>query len=222
MRFCGFGNAFAERLPAAFGARRCGATGPSISPEPPQSCCTMHRHPAEEIKMTRLIRLHRHVGRPGFARPAGPWRGPRSGQPDGAVPRAVAITFHRMGESFLRLDTPHRPGRRNAAGTPPAGRAARCPTSGRRSKARSPGCSARTPRSRGAAGEGPRAAVRHQARGRRAQGRAAVRQSPDPSAGPRSCRAMPSSTRAMAFMKKVWRRLVEMMADLQRDMQRKS
>ena len=28
--------------------------------------------------------------------------------------------------------------------------------------------------------------------------------------------------RAIAFMKKVWRRLVEMMVDLQRDIQRKS
>ena len=45
--------------------------------------------------------------------------------------------------------------------------------------------------------------------------------SPDPSAGPR----LPSDAeldQAMAFMKKVWRRLIEMMADLQRDVQRKS
>ena len=45
--------------------------------------------------------------------------------------------------------------------------------------------------------------------------------SPDTSAGPR----LPSDAeldQAMAFMKKVWRRLIEMMADLQRDMQRKS
>jgi hypothetical protein len=45
--------------------------------------------------------------------------------------------------------------------------------------------------------------------------------SPDASAGPR----LPSDAeldQAMAFMKKVWRRLIEMMADLQKDMQRKS
>jgi hypothetical protein len=50
---------------------------------------------------------------------------------------------------------------------------------------------------------------------------ASTRKEPDAGAGPKS----PSEAefdRAITFMKNVWRRLVELMVDLQRDMQRKS
>ena len=48
---------------------------------------------------------------------------------------------------------------------------------------------------------------------------------PDPSSKPSKEPKLPSEAdldRAITFVKNVWRRLVEMMVDLQRDMQRKS
>ena len=94
-------------------------------------------------------------------------------KPDGAV-EGGRYSFHRMGESFIRLDAQ-------------TGQVAHC------------GWNAT-----GSRKDEPPAA-----------------KSPDSSVGPR----LPSDAeldQAMAFMKKVWRRLIEMMADLQRDMQRKS
>ncbi len=90
-----------------------------------------------------------------------------------------------------------------------AGRARRCRTSARRSRPRSRVCRARTPRSRRSCS---RAICRCRARSSR------TRRRPRPKSRGCNCRTMPTSTRSMTFIEKVWRRLVEMIVDLQKDM----
>ena len=140
--------------------------------------------------------------------------------PDGAA-AGGRYSFHRIGESFIRLDAQ-------------TGQVAQC-------DAGAVGWSCRAMPDERAALESEIARLQHEnavhkqsllAKGielpsgtkpdlTERKDEAPAGKSPDSSTGPR----LPSDAeldRAMAFMKKVWRRLIEMMADLQRDMQRKS
>jgi hypothetical protein len=141
-------------------------------------------------------------------------------KPDGAV-EGGRYSFHRMGESFVRLDA--QTGQVAQCGWNATGWSCSAVPDERAALeseiARLQRENAALKRSLLAKGIELPSGIKPEVAERKDEPPSA--KSPDPSAGPR----LPSDAeldQAMAFMKKVWRRLIEMMADLQRDMQRKS
>jgi hypothetical protein len=216
MRFC-LSDEARERSPRTFNAGRCGGIGSMLR----RAAAKLRQHAStssREITMTRLASIAVLAGlvviglpRHGAAETAGPV--------DAATPGG-RYSFHRMGESFIRLDAQTGQVAQCAAGA--AGWSCSAMPDERTALeseiARLQRENAALKQSLLAKGIELPSGTKPELAERKDESPAG--KSPDSSPALR----LPSDAeldQAMAFMKKIWRRMIEMMADLQRDVQRK-